>query len=174
MKIDERIHGRIAKRNRDSLHFNRLLFTFGLMIAGLVFGGLTPTVADAQGSSEETKDVSFDDIKFDIEPDGDFDRSMLTDEIESLVGKKIRIRGYILPGFNQELKQFVLVRDNQECCFGPGAALFDCVAVTMVGGKTANYTVRPVAVEGVFSVKELPGPGGKPLAIYRLKATSVR
>ena len=63
----------------------------------------------------------------------------------------IRIRGYILPSFQQSgLTQFVLVRDNMECCFGPGAALFDCIVVQMAEGKTAEYTIRPVAVEGEF------------------------
>ncbi len=44
--------------------------------------------------------------------------------------KNVRVRGFILPSFQQSgITQFVLVRDNQECCFGPGAALHDCVVV---------------------------------------------
>ena len=42
----------------------------------------------------------------------------------------------------------VLVRDNLECCFGPGAALYDCVMVRMNPGKTTNFSIRPVTVEG--------------------------
>ena len=41
--------------------------------------------------------------------------------------------------------KFVLVRDNQECCFGQGAALYDCILVDMKQGKTAEYSIRPVA-----------------------------
>ena len=50
-----------------------------------------------------------------------FLRSMISPAIEKLGSAKIRIRGYILPSFQQSgLTQFVLVRDNMECCFGPG------------------------------------------------------
>jgi hypothetical protein len=120
-------------------------------------------------------DRTFDDIKFDIEPDAPFDRSMLTDKVRELDGKPIRIRGYILPTSQASgIKRFVLVRDNQECCFGPGAALFDCILVTMQGGKSAEFSVRPVAVEGKFKVEEFYGPDDKPLAIYRLDGEAVK
>jgi hypothetical protein len=120
-------------------------------------------------------DQTFDDIKFDIEPDAPFDRSMLTDKVRDLDGKRVRIRGYILPTAQQRgIKQFVLVRDNQECCFGPGAALYDCILVRMQGGKSAEFSVRPVAVEGEFKVEEFYGPDDKPLAIYRLDGEAVK
>ena len=118
-------------------------------------------------------DQTFDDIKFDIEPDGDFERSMLTDEIRELDGRRIRIRGYILPTAQKRgIREFVLVRDNQECCFGPGAALYDCILVTMEPGATTEFTVRPIAVEGEFRVEEFYGPDERPLAIYQLKGES--
>lgn len=120
-------------------------------------------------------DLTFDDLKFDIEKGEPFERSMLTESIEQMAGKPIRIRGYILPSFRQSgIEQFVLVRDNLECCFGPGAALYDCVVVAMQGGRTIDYTVRPVAVEGTFSIRELLGPEGEHLAVFYLEGTSVR
>ncbi|MEO0529945.1 MAG: DUF3299 domain-containing protein [Planctomycetota bacterium] len=121
------------------------------------------------------EDKTFDDIKFDIEPDAPFDRGMLTDTIRDLDGQRIRIRGYILPTAQKRgIKQFVLVRDNQECCFGPGAALYDCILVNMEPGESAEFSVRPVAVEGEFVVEEFYGPDDKPLAIYRMSGESVR
>ena len=66
-------------------------------------------------------DKTFDDLRFDMTLGEKFQRSMLTKEIEALNGQRIRIRGYILPTPQKHgIKQFVLVRDNQECCFGPG------------------------------------------------------
>jgi len=127
-------------------------------------------VAVAQPKPLPLMDQTFDDIKFDIEPDGDFERSMLTDHIRELDGRRIRIRGYILPTAQKRgIKEFVLVRDNQECCFGPGAALYDCILVRMHPGKTTEFTVRPIAVEGEFRVEEFYGPDERPLAIYQLK-----
>lgn len=125
--------------------------------------------------SDRPKDISFDDIKFEMEVGGEFEREMLTSEIEALEGKKIKIRGYIQPGFQQDgIKRFVLVRDNQECCYGPGAALYDCILVRMSGEKTTSFTVRPVAVEGTFTIKEFEGHDGKLWAVYRMTATSVK
>ena len=93
----------------------------------------------------------------------------------ALVGEPIRIRGYILPSFQQTgLTQFVLVRDNQECCFGPGAALHDCIVVRMRPGTTASFSIRPVAVAGTFQIDELRAPDGTHLAIYALDGDEVR
>ena len=122
-----------------------------------------------------TKEITFDDIKFDIEKDGKFERSMLTPAIEELVGRTVRIRGYILPTFQQSgIRNFVLVRDNLECCFGPGAALYDCIVVDMTAGQSVDYTTRPVAVEGVFGIKELLDFDGITRAIYHLDAKAVK
>lgn len=131
------------------------------------------TAAKAKG------DITFDDIKFDIEKDGLFERKMLTEEIENLHKKTIRLRGYILPAsvFQQTgIKKFVLVRDNQECCFGPGAALYDCVMIEMAEGKSANFTTRPVAVRGTFMIdsESYQYPDGGHYAIYKMIATEVR
>jgi hypothetical protein len=100
---------------------------------------------------------------------------MLTKKIEDLAGKPVRIRGYILPSFQQTgLTQFVLVRDNQACCFGPGAALYDCIVVEMKPGKSTDFNLYPVAVEGTFTINELQDPDGKALAIYHLDGDDVR
>ena len=50
-----------------------------------------------------------------------------------------------------------------ECCFGPGAAIYDSIMVDMdeSSGKTVKFTTRPVTVEGEFVVKELIGPDDK-------------
>ncbi|QDV27519.1 DUF3299 domain-containing protein [Aureliella helgolandensis] len=120
-------------------------------------------------------DISFDDIKFDIEKGGEFDRKLLTKEIEALNKKTVRIRGYIYPTFQQSgIKEFVLVRDNMECCFGPGAAIYDCIRVEMEKGRTADYTTRPVSVKGKFEIEELRLPDGLLLAIYKLTAVEVK
>ena len=67
-----------------------------------------------------------------------------------------------------------MVRDNQQCCFGPGAALYDCILVEMQPGRTAEYTIFPVTFEGTFDIRELRGPDGKHLDIYHLAAESMK
>ncbi len=118
-------------------------------------------------------DKTFDDLRFEMTVGEPFHRSMLTKPIEAMAGQRIRIRGYILPTAQRNgIKTFVLVRDNQECCFGQGAALYDCILVDMKPGKSAEYSIRPVAAEGIFDIKEFV-VGGKHMAIYHMDAESV-
>ena len=125
---------------------------------------------DARGITEAT----FDDVKFEMVKTDKFERSMLTPKVQSLFDKRIRIRGYMYPTMRRKgLTQFVLVRDNMECCFGPGAALYDCILISMEPGKTAEYSIRPIAVEGTFRLDEYPGPDGRPLAIYQMQGEAV-
>ncbi len=144
-------------------------------------------VEDRKSSNSARKkgEINFDDLKFDIEKDQPFKDGMLTDEIKKLTGKKVKLRGYILPStlFKEtDIEQFVLVRDNQECCFGPGAALFDCVIIEMVPGKTTDFVTRPVTVEGKFKIdtKKYKYPGGagpkgaSHFAIFKIDGESVK
>jgi hypothetical protein len=126
-------------------------------------------------AGDKPYDKTFDHLRFDMKLEEPFRREMLTDSIESMFGQRIRIRGYMFPTAQKSgLREFVLVRDNQECCFGPGAALYDCIFVQMSSGKTAEYSIRPVAVEGTFGFKEIVGPDRRHLAIYHLEAETAR
>jgi len=134
----------------------------------------TPAPTPATGRPAAPRDISFDDIKLDLKKGDPFSRDLLPTRVTALETTRIRIRGYILPSFQQTgLTQFVLVRDNMECCFGPGALLHDCVVVRMKPGKTASFSIRPVAVTGTFRVEELRGPDGRHLAIYALDGEAV-
>jgi len=133
-----------------------------------------PPVPTTRTPSTARRDISFDDIKLDMQKGDPFTRDLLPSRVTGLEQSRVRIRGYILPSFQQTgLTQFVLVRDNMECCFGPGALLHDCVVVRMVPGTTANFSIRPVAVTGTFRVQELRGPDGRHLAIYALDGEAV-
>jgi hypothetical protein len=145
--------------------------------------------AKAQAATDKPKDVprptakskgeiSFDDLVFDIEKGGRYEPAMLTEAIKALDGKKVKLRGFILPStlFREtDINEFVLVRDNQECCFGPGAALYDCVVVNLVDGVTTDFTTRPVTVTGTFKLKEYKYPDDSGhFAIFNLLGTDVR
>lgn len=139
----------------------------------------SPVVASASsGENVRTKhaaETTFDDIKFDMELNDLFSRSMLTEKVEGLFGQRIRIRGYMYPTLKRRgLKGFVLVRDNQECCFGPGAALFDCIRVQMNPKTTAEFSIRPITVEGEFKFEEFADMDGTIRAIYLLENATVQ
>ena len=152
-------------------NITRKLITAGLLL--LITGGVA--IQGQQPNKSRLKDISFDDIKFDIAKDAPFKRDLLPKKIEALEGQLVRLRGYMLPSFQQSgIKKFVLVRDNMECCFGPGAAIYDCVIIEMQGSASASFSVRPMAVEGVFSVSEFKGPDGNHLAIYHIEGRSAK
>jgi len=123
-------------------------------------------------------EISFDDLKFNIEKGEAYDPSKLTEAIKALDGKQVHLRGFILPStlFREtDINEFVLVRDNQECCFGPGAALYDCVVVNLVGKVTTDYTTRAVTVSGMLKLKEYKYPDDSGhFAIFNLQGTEVR
>jgi hypothetical protein len=122
-------------------------------------------------------DITFDDLKFEIEKGGKFENSMLTKEIKALDKQTIKLRGYILPNSvykSSGIENFVLVRDNMECCFGPGAAIYDCVMIYMDKGKTADFTTKPIAVRGKFEVEEFKFPDGTLAAIYKITAIEAK
>ena len=135
-----------------------------------------PAVVAPTAPTEPAKvrDISFDDVKLPLEKGDPFTPDILPESVTALVQKKVRIRGYILPSFQQRgIENFVLVRDNMECCFGPGALLHDCVVVRMQPGKTTDFSIRPVAVTGTFRIEELKGPDGRHLAVYALDGERV-
>lgn len=122
-----------------------------------------------------TLGITFDNLMFDMKPTDIFNASMLNDTVKSLFGKKIKLRGYIHPAsalVEKGITQFVFVRDDQACCFGPGALLYDNVVVKMKPGKSTNYTLRPIAVEGVLSFQDTSKPGVQPLSIFQIDADS--
>jgi hypothetical protein len=123
-------------------------------------------------------DLTFDNLEFDIETDQDFERSMLTEDIEALNGQSVIIRGFILGSsvFQRKgIKEFVLVRDNQQCCFGPGAKIYHNVMVKMNEGKSCDFAFRPVEARGKLTIKPWVNPGdGKTYSVFHLGADTVR
>jgi len=133
----------------------------------------------ARDAARKRGEITFDDLKFDIEKGGEFKKEMITKEIGELDKKTVKLRGFILPTSvfqNSGIKQFVLVRDNQECCFGPGAMLFDCVIVEMEPGKTATFSTRVVSVKGKLEIdsESFRYPEGGHYAIYKMTAEEVK
>jgi hypothetical protein len=133
----------------------------------------------ARDAARKRGEITFDDLKFDIEKGGEFKKEMITKEIGELDKKTVKLRGFILPTSvfqNSGIKQFVLVRDNQECCFGPGALLFDCVIVEMEPGKTATFSTRVVSVKGKLEIdsESFRYPEGGHYAIYKMTAEEVK
>jgi hypothetical protein len=133
----------------------------------------------ARDAARKRGEITFDDLKFDMKKGGEFKSEMITPNIKELEKRVLKLRGFILPTsvFQQTgIKNFVLVRDNQECCFGPGAALYDCVIIEMAPGKTATFSTRVVTVKGKFEIdsETYTNPDGSHYAIYKMIAEEVK
>jgi len=143
----------------------------------------TQTAADSARSAhlavsparpQGIREITFDTVKLNMKKEDPFTRSLITPAVAKLDGGRVRIRGFILPPFQQTgLTRFVLVRDNMACCFGPGAAIYDSMVVDLKPGMTIDYQVSPVAVVGTFNIREVEGIAGRPISIYHVTAEKV-
>jgi len=103
--------------------------------------------------------VSYDDIDLlkviNMEPVTPNAPELMPQWLKDLDGKRIRIRGFMYPPFQQTGNEFFqLARDNQICCFGKNPKIYDLFPVVMREGVTADYILnRPFDVVGVFHIK---------------------
>lgn len=87
---------------------------------------------------------------------------LLPDWLKKLDGKRIRVRGFMIPTyFETGFRRFILARDNELCCFGREPKVYDLVSVTMKKDVTTDYIQgRPFDVVGVLHIsRELPEGG---------------
>ena len=119
--------------------------------------------------------ITFDDLTLEMKEDSVFDESLLTDRVKELLGKRIRMRAFMYGGAilkPNDLDQFIVVI-NLECKYGPGALAFHNLVVECREGITADYSTRPIEVEGILSLRPFTGPDDKTYSIYHLDCTAV-
>lgn len=95
----------------------------------------------------------------------------------TLDGKKVFIKGYVYQpsgGQMTGLKQFVLVRDKGQCCFGGNPKLTDMVLVKLNGRLTAEFNMRVIKLAGTFHVSPAGGMHGLGPVVYQLDADHIR
>lgn len=90
------------------------------------------------------------------------------DEVQALDGQKVFIKGYIYQtGKVRGLDSFLLVKDNQDCCFGASPAIQDRIGVLMQDGKSIDYHAGKIAVAGTFKINpNFTGQELEPLYVF--------
>ncbi len=75
--------------------------------------------------------------------------------LSGLNGKRVVIRGWMYPPDQEtELSHFIFVKDNQICCFGRTAMIYDKFRVRLREGVTTDYILgRPFDLVGEMTVK---------------------
>jgi hypothetical protein len=167
-------------RREPEAYTGRTLAILGLalslifLIGGVGYGGYVYATEVPDGYTR----ISFNRMK----PDEIQERGgkLVPPEIEALNGKKIFIKGYIRPSSITQrvgVKEFLLVRDNNECCFGDLSKVkyYDQIDVDLVGSLTVNYVEGALyRIGGIIEIEpeNVMGVGLK--AVYTLKADYAR
>ena len=100
--------------------------------------------------------------------EGDYKK--LHPDVAALNGQQVFIKGYMYPEkTTKNLTSFLLVKDNQQCCFGGQPNLNDMIMVTMQKGKKMDYHRGLVSIAGTFRTAATQGPAGL-LPIYSVEA----
>lgn len=104
-------------------------------------------------------------------------RQMITPEVEPLLGQKVFIKGYIRPdstnnGLRKGITEFLLVRDNNECCFGDVSKVmyYDQVMVNLAPGMSTDLEQRVFNLGGELGVRPGNIARGEPPLVYSLSA----
>lgn len=72
-----------------------------------------------------------------------------------LDGQKVFLKGYVRPGAKKrKLKEFILVGDFGDCCFGGDPKITDVVAVTIIGDDTVDYGYSLRRIAGTFRLNK--------------------
>jgi len=90
-------------------------------------------------------------------------------DVLELDKKNVFLKGYMYPTRDTEdLKSFILVKDNGQCCFGGQPDVKDMILVEMQGNKSADFYSGLVSVAGEF-LAEAPTAAGELRPVYQLK-----
>lgn len=96
-------------------------------------------------------------------------------DVAALDGKKVFIKGYIRPDstkFSKNIREFLLVRDNNQCCFGDLSSVqyFDQMAVVLTGGRTVDYHPGLFRLGGKLHIRPQNVTNGTGLPVFVLEA----
>jgi len=96
-------------------------------------------------------------------------------EVRALAGKRVFIKGYIRPGsapVRTGIDQFLLVRDNNQCCFGDLSKVnyFDQMAVQITSSHRVEDTLQILRMGGILEINEQNLALGPGYPVFSLKA----
>lgn len=96
-------------------------------------------------------------------------------DIQKLDGQKVFMKGFMRPGSSPvrtNVRQFLLVRDNNQCCFGDISSVkyFDQVLVSTVGSLSTDFSTSVYRVGGTLRIHPENIVRGVGYPVYTLEA----
>lgn len=96
-------------------------------------------------------------------------RIALAPQVQELVDQPIFVKGYMFPVERKfGLESFVLVKDNQLCCFGKQVEPTDMILVVLPEGRTMDYTTGMVSVGGELKIEPTSVDDQQNQVVYRM------
>ena len=90
----------------------------------------------------------------DLQPAEGDPATSVPDSARQMDGRDVLLKGYIYPGKQQQgLVQFLLVRDQGDCCFGGNPKITDRVLVQLADPVGIDFTPHLTKVAGRFRVQ---------------------
>lgn len=100
------------------------------------------------------------------------------DTARTMDGRNVLLKGYIYPGKQQTgITQFLLVRDQGDCCFGGNPKITDRVLVQLKDPshpKGINFSSRLTKIAGRFVIRPMGAPGMDGGVLYHLEDAFAR
>ena len=117
--------------------------SLGALLSGYAYSGFVYATEVPEGYQR----IGYQQLQSD-DPD-----QLVPPTARELDGKSVFIKGYMYPGpYKFGIKQFVLCRDNGDCCFGGQPKLTDMIQVTLKPGQSIAYTTAQSKVVGKLRV----------------------
>ncbi len=142
---------------RDIAARQPLLTGRSLAIAALVvsLGTLAASVAGHAHEYATELPEGFVRLSYaDLQPAEGEAASSVPDSALRMNGRDVLLKGYIYPGKQQQgLVQFLLVRDQGDCCFGGNPKITDRVLVQLADPAGIDFTPQLTKVAGRFRVQ---------------------
>lgn len=144
------------------------LSTF-FLVTGIGYGSYVYATEVPEGYAR----ITFGGLKPDkVESRGD---KLIPVDIQELDGQKIFIKGYIRPdslSVRKNAKEFLLVRDNNQCCFGDLSKInyFDQMQVAMQGSLSVDYSLGIFRMGGTLRMNPNNLAYGPDAPVFMLEA----
>jgi hypothetical protein len=148
-----------------------------LSLVGLVGGLSVASYVHATEVPEGATRTSFQEFR----PDDRDERAgiPIPKEVQALNGKRVFIKGYFRQDsspISRNVKSFLLVRDNNQCCFGDLSSVkyYDQVKVDLADKLTTDYSSRLFRVAGTLRIEPQSLMPGSQRPVYYLDADYVQ
>lgn len=143
------------------------------MLGGLSYAGIVHATEVPDGAIR----TSF----YELRPDEKDERAgiPIPKEVQALDGKRVFIKGYFRQDSSpvtRNVRRFLLVRDNNQCCFGDlsDVKYYDQVLVNFVDNLTTDYKSGMFRIAGTLRIAPQNLLTGSQMPVYFIEADYVR